>query len=86
MTSLKGRRNFKFSGQPVPVLSYPHSKNEQIPDVHTDPLVLPFMSIASGPVTETFPLGTSRFPSESSLLQAVLSLSVFSHVKGAPVL
>ena len=47
---LQRRRLHNLPGQPVPVLSQPHSK-KAIPDVQRDPPVFQFVPIASGPVT-----------------------------------
>ena len=47
---LQGGRLHNLSGQPVPVLSNPHSK-KVFPDVQTGPPVFQFVPIASGPVS-----------------------------------
>lgn len=47
---LQGLRLHNFSGKPVPVLSYPYSE-KVVPDDQTDPPMLQFVPIASGPVT-----------------------------------
>jgi len=40
-----------LSGQPVPVLSHPHSE-KTFPDVHREPPVFQFVPTASGLVTQ----------------------------------
>jgi len=47
---LQGWRLHTLPGQPVPELGDPHSE-KVFPDVQTEPAVLQFVSIASGPVT-----------------------------------
>jgi len=47
---LQGWRLHNLSGQPVPVLSHPHSE-KVFPDVQREPSVFQFVPIASCPVT-----------------------------------
>ena len=48
---LQGWRLHSLIGQPLPVLSHPHSKGV-FPYVQTEPLVFQFVLIASGPACQ----------------------------------